>query len=317
MGGFLSELGKRLAEQWMSLLVLPGALYLAFCAVAHSLGHAHALDVGRLTERITSWADAPAVGTVGGQVVLLAAVLAAAAMTGLVAQAAGSVIERLHLAAGWRAWPPGLRQLARWRTARRRSRWERAASAWHRQRKATGLAHAAGEPVDPAPLRAAHAAMTRIAAEAPDRPTWSGDRVHAAAVRMDRDHHLDFAAVWPHLWLILPDGTRAEITAARQALARAGTLGAWALLYLALTPWWWPAAVVGAGTALTSWRRTRAAADTFGLLLEAVTRLYARDLAGQLGAHVIGLLTRPAGDSLSRLVTPSPPPRPRDVQDPG
>lgn len=33
MGGLLGELGKRLAERWLSLLVLPGARRPFWCAV--------------------------------------------------------------------------------------------------------------------------------------------------------------------------------------------------------------------------------------------------------------------------------------------
>ncbi|MFF3877863.1 hypothetical protein [Streptomyces sp. NPDC001978] len=38
--------------------------------------------------------------------------------------------------------------------------------------------------------------MTRIAAEEPARPAWSGDRLNAVAVRLERDHRLDLAAVF-------------------------------------------------------------------------------------------------------------------------
>ncbi|WP_326770755.1 hypothetical protein OG978_44460 (plasmid) [Streptomyces sp. NBC_01591] len=54
MGGLLSELGKKLAERWFSLLVLPGALYLAVLAVAQTLGHTHPFDALRLAGRSSS-----------------------------------------------------------------------------------------------------------------------------------------------------------------------------------------------------------------------------------------------------------------------
>lgn len=123
MGGMLAELGKKLAERWLSLLVLPGALYLAVAATARALGHSHPFDLHRLTDQITEWANAPAAGSAGGQVVLLASVLGGAAAVGLVAQGLGSVAEQLHLAADWRTWPAGARSLARQATARRQTRW--------------------------------------------------------------------------------------------------------------------------------------------------------------------------------------------------
>ena len=311
MGGLLSELGKKLAERWLSLLVLPGALYLAIAAVAHVLGHAHPFDLPRLTGQVTAWADAPAARTLGGQVVLLAAVLAASAAVGLAAQALGSLAERLYLAADWHTWPSLFRRRVDKRVTGRQARWDAAARIWYQHREAAARALASGgQRADSAPRQAAHRAMTRIAPERPARPTWSGDRIHAAAERLERDHHLDLATVWPHLWLFLPDAPRAEITTARQALSRATTLFAWVLLYLPLALWWWPAALITAALTLTGWVRTRSAADTYALLLEAATRVHAGDLARHLGHDLPGSLTPEAGDELTRLLAPSPPPPP-------
>ncbi|WP_435601171.1 hypothetical protein [Streptomyces sp. C10-9-1] len=304
----LSELGKKLAERWLSLLVLPGALYLAVAATARTLGHSHPFDLQRLTGQITEWANAPAAGTAGGQVVLLAAVLGGAAAVGLTAQVLGSLAEQLHLAADWHTWPPGARRLARQATAWRQTRWETAADAWHRHRDEAAAARARDQQVDSTARQAARAAMIRISPERPDRPTWSGDRIHAVAVRLERDYHLDLTALWPHLWLTLPETARTEITAARQALTRTTTLSAWALLYLPLAAWWWPATAITGVLAVTSWRRTRTAADTYATLLEAAARLHARDLADHLGLDPAGPFTHEAGDTLTRHLTPSTPP---------
>ncbi|WP_331769520.1 hypothetical protein OG948_37820 (plasmid) [Embleya sp. NBC_00888] len=300
MNGLLAELGKKLAERWLSLLVMPGALYLAVAVSAHTLGHTHPFSLHTLTTQITQWANAPAVRTAGGQVVLLAAVLAGAAVVGLAAQALGSLAEQLHLAADWRSWPAGARHMAHRATERRRKRWEAAADIWRRHREAARAARARGTRADPAARHAARAAMTRISHESPDRPTWSGDRIHAATVRLDRDHHLDLPILWPHLWLVLPDAVRSEISAVRQSLIRATTLSAWALLYLPLAVWWWPATGITAILAVTSWRRTRAVADTYATLLEAAARVHARSLAEHLGLTTAGPLTHVSGDTLTR-----------------
>ncbi|MFD5099408.1 hypothetical protein [Streptomyces albidochromogenes] len=63
------------------------------------------MDHQRLVDRIGQWAQAPVASSVGGQVVLLGAVLAAAGVAGLAAQALGTLVRRAVLAAGWRAWP--------------------------------------------------------------------------------------------------------------------------------------------------------------------------------------------------------------------
>ncbi|MFJ9250321.1 hypothetical protein [Streptomyces sp. NPDC101776] len=244
--------------------------------------------------------------------ILLASVLGGAATAGVVAQALGSLAEQLHLAADWHTWPVGVRNLARRATAWRQTHWVTAAEAWHRYRDEAARARARGAQVDPAARRAARAAMIRISPECPERPTWSGDRIQAVAVRLERDYHLDLAALWPHLWLILPDTVRTEITAARQALTRATTLTAWALLYLPLAAWWWPAAAISAVLAVTSWRRTRSAADIYATLLEAAARLHARDLASRLGLDPAGPFTRESGGALRHHLSPSPPPQPPD-----
>ncbi|MFB6842114.1 hypothetical protein [Streptomyces sp. NPDC056361] len=310
MGGLLTTLGQKLAERWLSLLVLPGALYLAVAAAAHALGHSHPFDVARLTGQITSWANDPAADTVGGQVVLLVAVLAGAAAAGLAAQALGSLAERLWLAADWPTWPLPFRQLAAWRTSRRHKRWTAAARTWHDLRESAAAGLALGRRADPTARHSAERAMTRIAPEEPARPTWSGDRLNAAAVRLERDHGVDLATVWPHLWLILPEETRAEITAARQTLTRATTLTAWALLYLPLTVWWWPAALLTLTLTLTARTRTHTATNTYALLLEATTRIHARDIAEHIGLDPAGSLTPEAGDALTRHLTSTPPPPP-------
>ncbi|MGW4412771.1 hypothetical protein ACWEJ6_52930 [Nonomuraea sp. NPDC004702] len=308
MNALLSELGKKIAERWLSLLVLPGALFLAVALAARTLGHAHALNLGWLTAEIGMWARSPVVGTVGGQVIVLGAILAAAAAAGLVAQACGSALEYVVLAAGWRTWPWPLRLPAGQLVARRARRWS-AKNAVHqrvREQDADALAH--GRRADPAPRHRARRAVERISAEPPDRPTWSGDRTHAVALRLERDLQLDLATVWPHLWLHLPDTVRAEIGEARVALARATTLGGWALLYLPLTIWWWPALPTAAVLAMVSKHRVRSATDAYATLVEACVRLHVAGLADHLGIDHAGRPTTDLGATVTRFLTSSRPP---------
>jgi hypothetical protein len=313
MSGFLGELGKKLAERWVSLLVLPGAMYLAVACVATVLGHRHALDPVLLADRVTVWAASPAAAGVGGQLVLLAAVLAAAAGAGLVAQALGSAVERLVLAADWRTWPSPLRKLAEVRVNSRHRRWMEAHPAYCELRDRAEKDLRAGRPVDDehrAELRAAHHRLVRISLEAPDRPTWSGDRIHAVDVRLDRDLYVHLPTIWPHLWLCLPDTARTEITTARAALAGATTLGGWALLYLPLAWWWWPAALISAVLAAIAWRRTRTTAEVYALLLEAVTRLHLKELAEHLGIDPKDKTPTALGQSVTHRLHSQPPPPP-------
>ncbi|MFD8547183.1 hypothetical protein [Streptomyces sp. NPDC059649] len=308
MGGVLNALGQKLAERWLTLLVLPGALFLATATAAATLGQAHALDPHRLTDRITHWIQAPAATTAGGQVVLLGAVLAASAAAGLMAQGLGVLVQRGTLAPDWETWPRPLRQGARARVAVRRTRWNAAAHRYRQQLDADARALARdGVRADRAARRAAHEAWRRLAAEEPARPTWSGDRIHAVSVRLARDHHLDLSVLWPHLWLVLPDTTRAEITTAEQALTRAVTLAGWAVLYAPLTVWWWPAAPLAAALVLTARYRIHTAVDTYAQLLEAAARLHVVDLAASLAIDHTGPVTPALGDALMQQLRPRTP----------
>ncbi|GIH23463.1 hypothetical protein Aph01nite_17730 [Acrocarpospora phusangensis] len=307
MSALLGEIGRKLADVWFTLLVLPGALYLAVATAAYRLGHARPFDIGALAGDVTTFAAGPAARSAGGQALLLVAALAVAAIAGLAAQGLGSLLERIVLAADWRAWYGPLFWLADRRVARRRKRWQARAAIYHRLREDAALARARGGRPDSSPRRAAGHAMNRVAVEEPDRPTWTGDRVHAVAVRLERDHQLDLAVVWPHLWLTLPDPVRAEITAARQSLARATTLGGWAILYALLTVWWWPAGLLAVVLAGTARHRTRGTVDVYARLLEAATRLHAGELARRLGLEHDGPLTPEVGDALTRLLHSEPP----------
>ncbi|WP_052849621.1 hypothetical protein [Streptomyces avicenniae] len=275
MGGLLTELGKHLAERWLSLLVLPGALLLAALAAADTLGHADPFAVGRLADRLDALAASPRLDGTGGPALVLLALLLAAAGAGLAAQALGSLAERWWLTPG---------SAPRRLTAARLRRWTERAEAY--DARVVELADARADGVAPPPgpdLATARARRDAIALERPDRPTWMADRVNAPAVRLDREYALDLASVWPQLWLILPDTSRAELTAAREAFSRAATLAGWGVLYLAVAALWWPGLLVAAGTVLTGWRRGRAGVDAYAALLEATARLYTPELAAQHG----------------------------------
>ncbi|MGW0002554.1 serine/threonine-protein kinase [Nocardia grenadensis] len=306
MGGLWGELTKKLAEKWLSLLVLPGAFYLAVAGAAFVLGHGRALDVGLLARTITGYAENPAITATGAGILLLVAISACAAAVGLVAQAVGTFAEHIALAADWAAWPMPVRYPVRWWVARRIRRWDIAEAVYRRELRKMLAPDPADRPDSALRQRAART-RNRISVERPERPTWSGDRVHAAAVRLDRDHHLDLATVWPSVWLILPDSTRDQINEARTALARATTLLAWSVLYSVLTVWWWPAALIGVVTAATARYRIRTATDTYATLLETATRSHAVSLATQLGIEHTGPLTPQLGHVLTRhLGSPRP-----------
>ncbi|WP_228539997.1 hypothetical protein [Nocardia sp. XZ_19_385] len=313
MGGMWSELGKKLAERWVSLLALPGALYLAITAAAIHLGQARALDIAVLVRKIGETAKNPTVSTTGGQAIVLCAILVGATMAGLLVQALATVIERIVLAAEWETWPRPLSTLAADRVRRRRTLWDAAHEHYHRTDQQAMAPHARDRPTLTTLARAARD-RSRIAAERPQRPTWSGDRIHAAALRLHRDYNLDLATVWPYTWLVLPDRAREEVVQTRSSLTRATGLAGWSLLYLTLTPRWWPAAVITITLAVAARHRIRVSVNTYAEVMEATTRLYATTLATELGITHTGSLTKELGTALTQSLRSSPPHEPTRSQ---
>jgi hypothetical protein len=311
MGSLWSELGKKLAERWLSLLVLPGVLYLAIAATAIVLGQQGALDVAKLTRRITNVAKQPTVTSTGGQILVLAVIVIAAAAAGVVAQAAGVFVQRLVVAAGWLTWPTPLPILVGWWVGKRRERWDTHDGDHYTEYLRARLPKPTTPP-NPVRRHRAAGARARIAVERPERPTWSGDRIQAVAVRLNRDHHLDLATIWPYLESTLPDTMRSQIAEARATLSRATTLAGWAVLYALLTCWWWPAAPLAFVLAAAAQNRIRTSADTYARLLEVAARLHTPALAAQLGFDHTGPLTPELGAKLtSHLHTHLPPPSPQ------
>lgn len=322
----LAELGKKIAERWLSLLALPGALWLATLTTAHVLGHRHALDVSLLVHRIDAWASSATGRSPSGLAVILLAVLLGSAGVGLAAQAVGVAAERLTLAAGWAHWPPPLRQFAEHRVTRRRQRWEELVQARDAQQELRRRARARSRVTslpDSAPATDPGRSPrdpALVSQERPARPTWSGDRLHSVEVRLERECRLDLPTVWPAMWLALPDSVRGEITAAREALARAMVLGGWGMLYLIPAFLWWPGAVIACAVALAAWPRARAATDIYALLMEGAVRLYALDLARSVGLRDVERLDRTTGWQLTcvlqgrgdlvELTSPEPPATP-------
>ncbi|MGH3696720.1 MAG: hypothetical protein ACRDRX_22520 [Pseudonocardiaceae bacterium] len=182
----------------------------------------------------------------------------------------------------------------------------RSRSAPERYRKGAAAAARSRGSSRSQPTVRALARRDAIAPEPPAGPTWIGDRFHALAVRVRRAYALDIHAVWPSLWLLLPDQPRAEITAARDAHTAAGRLGGWAVLYLLLGTVSWPALLAAAIRAAIAWYRARRTAQTLAELIEAAVDCHARDLATRLGFDCEGPLTRRVGVTMTDLLNKDP-----------
>ncbi|MGC0332517.1 hypothetical protein RKD23_005507 [Streptomyces sp. SAI-170] len=255
MTGFLAELGRRLADRWFTLLVLPGLAYLLVAAAALRLGQSDWHDwrdlwngFTALTEG-TSAADRDALAA-RTALLILAAVPASAAL-GALAQSLAAPVERL-LTGDW-PW----KALATRRTTRRAEAWHTANEAYEHDE-------------DPA-----HAARRNaLSLIPPQHPTWLGDRLHTPTVRLSQEYGIDLAVIWPRLWLLLPTPTRDTLTAARSRLDTAFTLGGWALLYAVLAVGWWPSVLIAAAMAMVSHRRASLAAEAYAELVESAVDLH-------------------------------------------
>jgi hypothetical protein len=277
--GFLTEIGQKLADRWAALLVVPGLLYLAAVTAAAELGQGQAVSYPVLDQKITDWADGPVLRSAGGTVLIVAAILAGATVAGLAAAAGGRFMESLwtlpgrHAPASW---------LARWRRARSRR-----------------YKSVADNSADAAEVRRAMARADRICLIEADRPTWIGDRLRACQVRIERAYGLDLDAAWPRLWLIVPDIVRTELAASRDAFSAAARLTAWAIFYLILAIWWWPAALIALIAGIAAISKARLATSNLADLIESAVDLYYRDLATHLGQETAASLTTAIGRHLS------------------
>jgi hypothetical protein len=288
---FLAELGKKLAERWVSLLVVPGLLFVAAATTAAILGQSKSIDITTLR----AWLDGLAANSHPerpGVIILLAtSILLAAVASALAANLISSLIMRIWTTTASR----GLAGLA---ITYRQRRW-RSADSHLDEAKRQALRH----PDQSAPgVAAARAARDRIGVRAPESPTWIGDRFKAMSHRVHESYDLDLATLWPRLWLVAPDSVRAELGTAQDAYAASGRLAGWGTLYIILGLRWWPALVIGTVICCVCWQRARNSTAVLAQLVESAVDLHVRDLAERLGIDANGRLSREIGPAITELL---------------
>jgi hypothetical protein len=301
--GLLGDIGKKLGEKWVALLVLPGLLYGGAVVVAYVLGWKHAMDIPRLASTINAWSASAAVRSAGGAILIIAAVLLASTGVALAAEALGTAIARCWLAEHWTHWPAPIRALARRVVRARASRWDQAVADYQEARNKVGRSQALAEaglaPEEPYDMAELYYPVARVARERPTRPTWVGDRVNAVAVALHRRYSLDLPTVWPALSLTIPGEASTAIDAARRAYRHAATLAAWSLLYVAVGIAWWPGLAIAGIVAVTAAYRARIAVEDYSLLVEAAVVLHTPGLLRTVGIAHTGALDRRAGNALT------------------
>ncbi|MFH9038378.1 hypothetical protein ACH4FA_03255 [Streptomyces sp. NPDC017966] len=102
--GFLAGLGGKVAERWLSLLTLPGCLFVAAAWVASALGQGHATDRKRLADTVSGWYDGAQDTRPGTLGAIAAGLIVLAALAGLTARMTGHAVLLLWFA----RWPRSL-----------------------------------------------------------------------------------------------------------------------------------------------------------------------------------------------------------------
>jgi hypothetical protein len=280
MTALIGEVTKRLPDRWLAGTLAPGLLWLAVAVLAVRLGHAHPFSPAELA-RAARYTGALIRDQLAEAVAFGLLAIGAAVVVSSVARLAGAVTRSL-----W---------LGRWRGPLA----EPAAvlTRWRRDRAEARLA----------------AAGTRLPADyLPRTPTWIGDRLRLADVRVSAQYGLSLALIWPRIWQLVDVDTRTLVQQARARFELAGTLAGWSACYLVLVVFWWPAALVAGVLLGVAWWRGRLAAAVFGDTIESTVDLQHRALAAALGYPVAQGKPLPSAtadainDQLHKGATPQP-----------
>jgi hypothetical protein len=268
---FWSSAGGKIADRWAA--VSAGSLVFWLGGLlAWALGHG---GLGSLKEPVGWLARQPAATQLA---VILTALLGVAA-SGVVVQSLTAPAIRA-MEGYWPGWLGPARDMLVKRMARRAERddklWQELAERVLPPSRPTG------------PDLAAFVRLERRLHRRPAKteqlmPTALGNILRVAESRPADKYGLDAVLVWPHLWLVVPDTARQELTTARAALDSAARACVWGLLLVAFTPW--TPLVVPAGLAVAagaaSWWAP-AAARVFADLMEAAFDLYRTELYQRL-----------------------------------
>ncbi|MFE9866916.1 hypothetical protein ACFYPZ_29980 [Streptomyces sp. NPDC005506] len=251
MDGILSDLGKRIADRWFAFLILPGVPFAATVIVAWAMtpsGAAHALDLDILVRRLeTLGATAQTIKGIVSGCLLIAGV----AVVAVLVRELSLIVNRLWLGRAailCRLMRPGIRR---------------------RRRLALDTARRGG-----------YALPERYL---PHRATWIGDRFALVDERVAAQYGVSLARVWPRLWQLRDDRTPKVVSAAWDDYAAATVRVAWALPYLVISLFWWPAAPLSLALVLLGWSQGRRGADDFCVSCEAAIDVQLRRLAYIVG----------------------------------
>jgi hypothetical protein len=216
---FWQGVSGKLAERWAALSV-PALVVWVLGVVLWATTHGGWARLGSLLQGLDRLSTLAQVAVV----VMVLAVVAASAM--LVERFTDPVLRLLE---GWGWTRVGIRRRAQKVEQRDNRRGELLA-----QRDVAKLSVAEHQE-----LRRLDAWLYRRPPEyAEVMPTWFGNILKTSEIRPAYKYGLDAVGVWPHLWFVLPENARTEMTNARSAVGRAGAGIIWTTATLVFTIWW-------------------------------------------------------------------------------
>jgi hypothetical protein len=264
LADFWKGVGGKLAERWLAALFSPAFVFWTGALFAWLYGP------GRPTVERLGWIGAlkhwsaqlqglPAVV----QGLLVVAPLVLITVSGLALQQLSRPVLRL-LEGYWPAWLAGMRE----RLQRRLS--DRADENAKKLRALSSRPIAALSAAEVAERSRRHEAFRRIPPIAAQRmPTRLGNLLRTSELRPGSRYGLDAVTCWPRLWLLIPDTSRQEVTAARAALHLLVQTWLCGLAFIVFGVWIWWAPAVGLAVAVgTYYIHMQSAARTYGQLVE-------------------------------------------------
>lgn len=264
--------GAKLAERWLSAGFMATIFWLLGAAtwvVTHG-------GVDELTRWSVGVAGLPAVGQLTAVLIGLGVVGASALVVNRLTEPAFRLLEGYWPLWMLRAWHPAIVLERRW-AGRREKRWADLAAQIDSN-------DATLTPADYALyLRLDKRQRAEPLREYRRMPTRVGAVLRAAESRPYERYGLETIAVWPRLWLVLPEVTREQLGLARKAMLDTTAVVVWSLLFTTfgwITPWAAVAGVLVAAVVIHFWLPARA--ELFSDLLESAFDLHRIALYKQL-----------------------------------
>jgi hypothetical protein len=252
LGNFFDSFRGKLAERWVATILSPAFVYWGGVVAAWTWKH--------------GWNElrgfAASMETVKVYFVLTILFIAIAASAAVVEKIQFNVLQQLE---GY--WPSMLKRVSDWRV---KSRGVRISSIERRFQVLAALADkghlSTSEGIEFGTL---DQKLHFVPSDPRKRmPTKLGDILRNAETRPESKYGLNAVICWPRLWLLLPDGPKADFAEARKNLDGAARAWCWSILFVPWAWWAWWAAPAGIIGCILAYRWMVDAATTYSELIE-------------------------------------------------